>query len=1166
MIEPWRIEMLGWLRAVQGEQVVSRFRTRKTGALLAYLAFHLQRSHTREALIELLWPESAPELGRNSLSKALTSLRHQLEPPSVPAGAVIMANRDHVQLNPAAVIPDVAAFETALRNAARTRSSTERVQWLTEAVELYRGELLPGQFDDWILQERQRLSEAFSEALDQLVCALQESGAPHAALQWARRAVAADPLREEAHHHLIRLLLAADQPDAALRQYQELQRLLAEIGAAPDPEIQALVQKIQPRGRTTRAPSRFQQADGRPCRGLLSGPAAPRPTEAGTAPAESAMADFGPADRDFIPGDPRGAHLPLQFTRFFGRDAELAQLQARLQAEDTRLVTLTGPGGSGKTRLAIRTAQQLPAQFTGGVWFVPLVDVADHHMIVDKARDALHLPRSPGVEPLEQVVAFLSRQPCLLLLDNFEHLVEAGASLVQTLLERVPTLTCLVTSRQCLDLAAEREFPVAPLPTPPPVPPLEGEGGLSVPEQLLTYPSVQLFVDRAQAVRPDFQVTEANAAALAALCTRLEGLPLALALAASRARMLTVAQMLERMEHRFELLVSRKRAVDARHQSLRATLDWSCQLLAPELQQFFARLSIFRGGWTFEAAEAVCEEPKALEYLEHLQECSLVQAQEQGTAMRYRLLETLREYGREQLAPEALAVLERRHAAFFLRLAEAAEPELFAAAQKGWLDQLEREHDNLRAALAWSREKGGVETALRLLASLGTFWEVRGDAAEAREQLISLLARPEAAGPTPLRAKALHCAGLLAYFLGDFVGACSSQEESLGIYQGLGDGRGTSLTLLDLGFALTGQGGERAARLLFEEGLARCRELGEWWGVAHALYGLGQVNFWQSDYAAARERYEESLSYLEQLGDQRHLSSVLSGLGGLAWCQEDLEAARSLCQQSLAIRRALGDPGGVAASLSHLGQIALLQGDLQAALSYYEESLVLRRQLANKTSLARALCDLALVERMLVRGEAARRHSEESLALGRAVGDRPTIARSLTTLGVVALRRGEHELAEALHQESMETWPEADRRYGRAWSLVHLAEVALAREDLETAQLLAQESLEIMQEAGPAQDVAYVRDHLGQVAHARGDREVAHSHYAGSLSIGRRLRHPVVIARSLQNLGALAIAEGDQETARLLYVESLALQREIGDPSGLAACLEGLARLATAQD
>jgi DNA-binding SARP family transcriptional activator len=456
MDQPWRIELFGWLRAVQAERVVARFRTRKAGALLAYLAYYSHRSHPRELLIELLWPGCETAAGRANLRAELTSLRHQLEPPGVPPGAVILADRDAVQLNPAACVTDVALFEAALTAAERATSPAKRAELLLAAAELYRGELLPGRFEDWILPERQQLAEAFLRALHDLVALLEQWGDRPRALHWARRAVAADPLHEDSHQLLIRLLVAAGQIEAARAQYEQGQHLLQqELGTGLSPEIRTLIEGL--------APSQDRLSPGPP--GKERKPRGRRP------PGSSReLPATGPEPSPVEAAAARATdNLPLRFTRFFGREREIAALVEMLSSIGRplqRLVTMTGPGGTGKTRLALQAAQGLRDAFPGGVWFVSLLDVTRPGLIPDQVLLALRLPRSPHREPLEQVLAFLSRAPALLLLDNFEHLLDGGLEIVQNLREQGGDLTILVTSRQRLNLEGEREFPVGPLPVP----------------------------------------------------------------------------------------------------------------------------------------------------------------------------------------------------------------------------------------------------------------------------------------------------------------------------------------------------------------------------------------------------------------------------------------------------------------------------------------------------------------------------------------------------------------------------------------------------------------------------------------------------------------------------------------------------------------------------
>jgi predicted ATPase/DNA-binding SARP family transcriptional activator len=875
MKEQWKIELFGLLQAQQEDRIIARFRTQKTGLLLAYLAYHYHRSHSREQLISMLWPDVEIEAGRRSLSVALSSLRHQMEPPSLPAGTVIIADRSSIQLNPVAITTDVSEFKAAIRSAAGASSSQEQVRHLAAAVELYRGELLAGYYEDWVLAERERLADEFLGALVRLIAHLERAGDYSRALRFVRQAISAEPLREELHRDLMRLYTVIGQPSAALQHYYKLEQLLRdELGVAPDAATQELAGKIeaqrqqQPDSQTIAASpdqptpsviaiesvirayqplplipggtvtfllidapgsadfwrqaeqaftaamakyqsllrSAFQRHGGRVigeaddsfrvafARASDAVAAAVEvrralrthqwPVESGAineSPIEARMAlhtgevgiqetDYSGSAidlglrllsaahggqiicseataallaRDLEPGlklielgifrlrgvempervfqilhsdmaqrvwPPLKAEpsypstLPLQLTRFFGRDWELARLQRMFLKEGARLVTVTGPGGTGKTRLALELARHLIEPLRGAVWFVPLAELSDPQLIAGAVLDAMRVDRVSSLEPTEQLIAALSRQPVFLILDNFEQLT-AGAAIIQTLLERAATLKCVVASRQRLSIEGECEFPLLPLPIP---------DRADAPERLILNESVRLFVDRAQAVKPDFQVTKANAADVAELCKRLEGIPLAIELATARVQVLTPAQMIARFDERFDLLLNRKRGVASRHRSLRAALDWSYELLTPELQRFFAELSVFRGGWTLEAAEEVCQQPHALDYLTGLRECSLIATEEDEFGMRFRMLETLREYASGRLDPDRRAMLGQRHAEFYLALAERAEPELRGPKQAEWLKQLSIEYDNLQSVLDWSKASCNIQIGLQV--------------------------------------------------------------------------------------------------------------------------------------------------------------------------------------------------------------------------------------------------------------------------------------------------------------------------------------------------------------------------------------------------------------------------------------------------------------------
>ncbi len=706
--------------------------------MLAYLALYGNRPHPREELIALFWPDADTEQGRTSLRTALASLRRQLEPSGVEAGAVLLADRQSVRLRPEAFTTDVAEFEKLIAQS-RSGEPSAQIECLRRAAALYRGDLLPGYYDEWAAQERERLSEARFDALRRLSEALEARGEYAPAVEFARRVVQANPLDEAAHATLIRLYIAQQKPSAAQRQYQELERILREeLDVAPSPDVQALLQSLH-----TGAPDAVEPP-------LLPSRAAALPKEPGGT--ESAPTPPTPV----IP-------LPTPLTSFLGREAELAQIGVLLESPETRLVTLTGLGGIGKTRLALEIARR--AQETGQrVYFVPLADIALPHLVGEAIRTALRLEATGLGDPLEQVMEPLSEAPALLILDNFEQVVEAGRPLVQRLLQRCPHLTCLITSRIPLGLSGEWEFPVMalPIPTAP-----------GTPDHLLAFAGVHLFVNRAAAVRPGFGITLENAQAIAQLCGYLEGIPLAIELAAARAQVLTPAQMLQQMTNRFRFLAARQKDIAERHRTLRAALEWSYQALDAGHRRLLAWLSVFRGGWDLAALEAIYPESAALDLLMDLRDASLLITAEQGGEMRFRMLETVREYAGEKLweSGEALAA-QQCHRDYYLRLAQTARPQLSGPEQTAWLARLEAEHDNFRAALdCCAREAEGGEAGLQLVAALLGFWDVRGYFAEGQERCKTALAHPGAQAPTKARAAALGAAGSLNNVRGDFAAA-----------------------------------------------------------------------------------------------------------------------------------------------------------------------------------------------------------------------------------------------------------------------------------------------------------------------------------------------------------------------------------------------------------
>ena len=753
----WQVQLLGGFHVRHGGRVVSRFKTYKTAALLARLALYPEREHSREELVGLLWPDAETEDGRGSLRTALAALRRLLADPDADGpdrATPLLADRLSLRLRPGSASVDVAEFEAAIKGAGQA-SGPERAGLLTDALGLYGGDLLPGYHEEWVQRERERLSLLYRATLRRLILAWEAGGDLPQALETARRAASLFPAEEEVHGDLLRLYAVMGRPDDARRQYLVLEKALREEWSDPPSQATRALIAALPPGH------------------------------------EEMLAVLPP-----VPVSPGFPPLPAPLTRFFGRKDEMERLGGLLRRREVRLITLTGPGGVGKTRLALETARRLADAFPGAVLFVALAGLTDGAGFWDTLADALRLPLTGGPAPAGQIAAALGGRPTLLVLDNMEQIAESAGPSVESLLTRAPGLSCLVTSRQRLDIPGEREFFIPPLPKPPPQSPGES---------LSDFPSVQLFVDRAQAGLPEFQITPRNAPAVAALCERLEGLPLALELAAGWSQTLTPGQMLERLEGRFSLLVSRRKGATPRHRTLRDAIEWSHRLLSPELQRFFLQLSVFRGGWSLEAAEAVCEEPEALEMLSRLRARSLLVTDEEGDAMRFRMLESLREFAEDQTSEgqtaedqEMRARLARRHAHYFLQLAGQARGGIGGPDQARWLDRLEAEHANLRAALDWClAEPTGADDGIHMVSLLGRYWYMRGHWREQRQVLEALLIHPGTG--VAARALALYQLGDAARYLRDTSAAQEAYVESLALCERLGDSSGAAQCLRSLG-------------------------------------------------------------------------------------------------------------------------------------------------------------------------------------------------------------------------------------------------------------------------------------------------------------------------------------------------------------------------------
>ncbi len=627
----------------------------------------------------------------------------------------------------------------------------------------------------------------------------------------------------------------------------------------------------------------------------------------------------------------RLAALPVPRRRLIDREQERAQAQALLQREDVGLVTLTGPGGVGKTRVAVQVAADLAPQFADGVAFISLASLKDPTLVVPTVARALGVSQTGNDSLEERLLAYLQPRDVLLVLDNFEQLV-AAAPLAAQALEQAPRLKLLVTSREPLRVRDEQIVPVPPLALPDPehIPDLA---------HLVQIPAVALFVERAREARPDFVLTSENAATIVEICQRLDGLPLALELATASLSVLSPAALLARLERRLPLLSRGARDLPERQQMLRNTIAWSYDLLEEEEQQLFRRLSVFAGGFTLEAVQAVCvfeafgtsspgqvDDGAVLEQLAQLLDKSLVQA-EQGTGgePRFTLLETIREYAAEQLeASGEEATVQERHAHNFLRLAEEAEPHLFRPEWESWLERLEREDANLRAALAWSKvNKEGVEIGLRLAGALSLYWFLHDEVREGGTWLETMLARTGSTERSVARGRALLGAGLLAWAEDDFEAASFRAEEALSIVREAQDKRWTAYAEWLLGLVRLSQRNTAAARPLFEESRALFKDLGDVWGEALTLYQLGSTVYRSGDPTAGRAYYEESLRLFQEQGDELFASLVLCALEVMALINDDEEMARFMDQQLQPLMEQARNRGVLGLFLMNIGDLWL---------------------------------------------------------------------------------------------------------------------------------------------------------------------------------------------------------------------------------------------------
>jgi predicted ATPase/DNA-binding SARP family transcriptional activator len=960
--------------------------------LLAVLLLDAGRVVRTDAVVDGLWGDQTPATAQKIVQKYVSQLRKELNGQSL-----IQTRAGGYVLEPGAAQIDATRFEQLL-GAAGNKEPEQAARLLEEALSMWRGlpwSDLPD--DESAGAERTRLEELRLAAIENLMDAQLALGRHRTQVARLEELVREHPLRERLWAALLLALYRSGRQAEALDAYQRLRGILTdELGIEPSPELQEL------HGRMLRQ-------------------------DTGLVLADEAEHPSGPA-----------TNLPAQITSFVGRHRELVQVKELLAG--ARLVTITGVGGCGKTRLALQAGAQLLNSNPDGVWLVSLEALTDSRLVYQSVASVFGAREQPGTSLTEVVIDLSKTKRMLLILDNCEHMIEACARFADELLRSAPDLRILATSRERLGISGEVVWQLLPMPIP------QSEG---LPAEALSHhEAIELFVDRAKAARPTFELTAENAGSVASISRQLDGIPLALELAATRVGTLAPHEIAARLEDRFLMLAEGSRTAPPRQQTLLAAIDWSYRLLSEPEQLLFDRTSVFAGGFTVEAAEGVCSSngiaaADVVNLLSKLVDKSLIVHEVARGAGRYRLLETLRSYGRAQLRSRAeLDAVRERHAVHFFELVKRSEPELRGPNQAVWLDRLEAEHDNLRAALEWACDRG--EIGLRLATGLRRFWDTRGYVSEGLEWLTRALAATPEARDT-LRARALAMAGSIAVDLGDSARAETFATESLDISNELGDERSIALSTHVLGWAAQHHGNYELAGELLADSLSRYERLlekeaehleglGELWDMGIVIHHLGMVARLRGDYKRARALHERSLALFRREGDGLRIGYSLWMLGVLDRYEGDYSLASEHCAQALSVMTELRDVSGAAHVRYTLGDVARLQGDYHRSVELYERSLGDLRRLGDKRCVASILGNLASVANQLVDRDRAVQMLSESLAIRRELMDNPGIAECLDGLAAVHAASNEFEraaellgAAEALRATAGAKLPAAER-------------------------------------------------------------------------------------------------------------------------------------------
>lgn len=1051
--EVLRVRLLGGFSISLGGREVGEWRLKKAKALVKLLALAPEHRLHRERVMEALWPNLEPSSAANNLHHALHAARR-----TIGEGSFLRLKDEHLSLR-GEVRVDVDEFERAAAEARRSRE----IEAYRVALEIYAGELLPEDlFEEWAERRRSELRATRVRLLVESAGIEEESGNFPAGIEALKLAVAEEPTSEEAHVAMMRMYARAGWLAEAVKQYRSLEEMLRkELDIEPGSEAR------------------------RTFREVLDG----RYSPARTPPAEAAR-----------------HNLPVSLTSFVGREEEIEAVRNLLA--ESRLLTIVGPGGSGKTRLAVEAARSLAGGFRDGVWMVELDRIPDDALVPQAVAGALGVHERRSRPLTESLVEFLRPKEIAILLDNCEHVAGGCAVLFRTLLGGCPGLRVMCAGREALRLTGEVVWRIPPLGSPE---------------------AATLFVERAKGRRPDFEAFEGDRA-VREICGRLGGVPLAIELAAARVGTLGVEQISARLSDSLRLLTEGDRASAPRQRTLRASLDWSHDPLPEPERKLFRRLSVFAGGWSLEAAESVAsgggiERDDILDLLSRLVGRSLVSCEVSGEA-RYSMLEPVRQYAREKLdeiGGEAGSV-SRRHAAWCLGLAEEAEPELMGEGREAWLRRLDAEHDNLRAAFASLLEAGEADAALRLGGALGGFWHMRGHLTEGRRWLEAALEVGE--GAASRRKAARSEAVFLGWEQGEFENSLAHGRENLAIARRSGEKSDEALALYDLGMAEIHRGNPKRASVMCERAVALRREIGDEASLARALHALGLAVMAMGDFERAERLYEEALALSRRARDFFTTELVLIGFALSALGRDDYERARDFCAEIVGLTESVEAKHATAAVLHILASASGSEGRATRAARLWGAAEALRERIGASLTPV----EVSYFERHLAAAKSSIRDDAfaSAWAEGRKMDAGEAVEHGLSGEAVFAERFAAR--IKALSWASWMAWEQGG--------------------DFERAAALGEEGLSIARELGDEAGVAAALQNLGVTALRMNDLARAGELLEESLALQRRLGDTLGLSRSLQALGLVAVVEGSHRRADALLEEGLAVTRESNDTLG----------------